>query len=42
MFEGGAGGCAGANCVVAGLAGQKINALMNKKDLFSPKKHTPQ
>ena len=37
----GEGGCAGANVVVAGLFGQKINAPMNK-GLFPPKKHTPQ
>ena len=38
----GEGGCAGANGVVAGLSGQKINAPMNKKGLFPPKKLTPQ
>ena len=38
----GEGGCEGANGVVAGFHGLKINALMNKKGLFSPKKHTPQ
>ena len=37
----GEGGCEGANGVVAGLDGLKINALMYKKCLFSPKKHTP-
>ena len=37
----GEGGCAGANGVVAGLSGQKINASMNKKCFFPPKKHTP-
>ena len=31
------GGCAVPNRVVSGLAGQKINALMNEKGL----KHTP-
>ena len=35
------GACAGANGIVAGLSGQKINAPMNKKGLFPPKKHTP-
>ena len=34
-------GYAGANGVVEGLSGQKINALMNKKGPFRPKKHTP-
>ena len=38
----GEGGCMEANGVVAGLSGQKINAPMNKKGLFPPKKHTPQ
>ena len=38
----GEGGCAGANGAVAGLSGHKINAPMNKKGLFPPKKHTPQ
>ena len=48
MFErvGGAGlgegRCAGANGVVAGLSEQKINASMNNKGLFPPKKQTPQ
>ena len=37
----GEGGCEGANGVVAGLDRLKINALMNKKGPFSPKKHTP-
>ena len=35
------GGCAVANRVVSGLAVQKINALMNEKGLYPPKKHTP-
>ena len=37
----GEGGCAGANGVVAGLSEQKINAPVNKKGIFPPKKHTP-
>ena len=37
----GGGSWAGANGVVVGLAGQKINALMNKKGLSPPIKHTP-
>ena len=37
----GEGGCAAAIGVVAGMSGQKINAPMNKKGLFPPKKHTP-
>ena len=41
MFGRGEGGSEGANGVVAGLSEQKINALMNKKGSFSPKKHTP-
>ena len=35
------GGCKGANGVVAGLDGLKINAFMNKNAPFSPKKYTP-
>ena len=38
----GEGGCEGANGVVSGLGGLKINALINKKGPLSPKKHTPQ
>ena len=37
----GEGGCEGANGVVAGLSGQKMNAPLNKKGLFPPKRHTP-
>ena len=38
----GEGGCAGANGVVVGLSGQKINVPMNKKGLFPPKKPSPE